>query len=488
MSVAPTLRKIGFDDALARGDEALYWALHDRHERARLDAIARQALDQPPAPDDPAPWYDTLARAPLGAAALSEMAFQADADPANHPNVGRAIRRRWRAACGAYRSGLLHANDRSPNRPLRIGYVSGDFRYHSVAGVFAPMILKRDRESFGVYLYSALPTELPHSLTGEMKPTADDVTAEFKAAADGWREVAHLSDDQLAALIRADGIDILVDLSGHTKFNRLSVFCRRPAPVLLSGWGNLNGTGAPEIGLLADETVIPPDERAMLPERVIDLPCAMMYAVPPILRPLPYLGATPGRDFTFGVFNKFSNAGPQAMRAWAEIVTRVPDSLFLIKETRFAGEADRNLAAYRLQEAGMPLDRVRFLGPTPYVVHVTAYHDVDLALDAWPGGGGVSTLEALWMGVPVVTRLGDRVNGRVGSSIMKAIGLADFVGLTDQDYVETAIARANERDRLRAMRSTLRKQLMASPVGGPAGPRAVEAAYRAEWRRWCEAA
>jgi protein O-GlcNAc transferase len=367
-----------------------------------------------------------------------------------------------------------HANPRDPHRRLHVGYVSADFRHHSAANAILPILRSHDRSQVTVYCYSGV-------------TVPDPVTGLCQQLADQWRDTAHLSDEQMAALIRQDEIDVLVDLSGHSRANRLTVFSRQPAPVQVTAWGYATGTGLDTIGyFLADEVVVPEAARAFYSEMVVNLPSVFCYEPPAFSPPVaPSPAATRGH-ITFGAFNRLTKITPEVIAAWGRVLQAVPDARLIVKSGGLEVGADRDLLLSRLAAQGVSLDRVTVRGTTPQGEHLAAHGDVDLLLDTFPHTGGITTLDALYMGVPTVTLLGERVSGRVSASFLMKLGLGDMVAETVDQYVEIATRLAADPRRLARERSTLRERLLASPIAdAPAFTRAVEAAYRAMWQRWC---
>ncbi len=397
-------------------------------------------------------------------------------DPATPMADAQAELRRWYRIHHARGAARHHAwaNPPDPDRRLRIGYVSADFRRHSASYCFAPLLAGHDRERFEPVCYSATLRE-------------DDRTALFKSSASTWRTILGLSDAALAAMIRADGIDVLVDLSGHTAGNRLPLFTAKPAPIQVTVFGP-SGTGIPEIDLLlADPVLLSADERRGFVERVVDLPCVLTYEPPadaPEVGPLP---AVAHGAITFGCLNRFSKVTDRALQVWSRILGGEPTSRLLLKDRVFSDPEVCRRTLARLAGHGVPAERVVLQGGTTIREHLAAHGAVDLALDPFPMNGGISSLEALWMGVPVVSRHDDQpAPGRVGASIMAALGLPDFIARDDDDYVALALRHAADRDGLAALRAGLRARMRGSAVGDPARfVAAVETIYRDAWQRWC---
>lgn len=400
--------------------------------------------------------------------------FMADASVEEHQQA----RRVWWDQIGAkIASGVpeRHDNIRDPDRPLVLGYVSADFNAHSAAFIFKPVLEFHDPAQFEVVCYSC-------------SSKVDAATGEFQRIADRWRDASQWSDDRLAAEIRADGVDILIDLSGHTKGNRLGVFALKPAPIQAHGWGHGTGTGLPTIDyLFSDPVAIPAEVRHLFAETVVDLPCFVTLEPLPIELAQVSTPATSNGFVTFGVFNRISKISDQAAQAWSRILERVPGSRLLIKDVALDDQLVRDNLLARLARCGVPAERVDLLGKTLRIDHLGAYNRVDIGLDPFPQNGGVSTLEALQMGVPVVAKLGKTLPSRAAGSILTAIGLPDWVTDSEEGYVDIAVSRAAEIGDLNRLRAELPGQVRAAAACNPVSyAQAAHEAYRAMWKRYCE--
>lgn len=414
---------------------------------------------------------------PAHAQAHSNLIFVLDFDPRYGVAEHQAERRRWNSQHAAPLSGEVrpHANRPDPERRLRVGYVSADFRQHSAANCFGPMILSCDRDAFDVVCYSSNFRD-------------DAVTATFREAATLWRDSYAASDAQLAETIRDDAIDILVDLSGHTAGNRLRVFARKPAPVQVTAWGHGVGTGLGAIDyFLTDPTIVPESESALYAERIRYLPSHLPYMPPadsPPVAPPPCLSA--GYP-TFGSFNRLEKVNDEVLTLWRGILERLPAARLLIKSQALDRPAVRADFERRLDALGFARDRRDLHGSTPQPEHLAMHGQVDVVLDTFPHSGGVTTADALWMGVPVVTWRGRTVPWRLGASTLGALSLERFVAETPEQYVEIAVAAARDAGRLASLRASLRERMAGSPIGDTLRYcRAVEQVYREIWRRWCE--
>ncbi|MBF0304324.1 MAG: tetratricopeptide repeat protein, partial [Alphaproteobacteria bacterium] len=369
-----------------------------------------------------------------------------------------------------------HANPRDPERILRIGYVSPDFRHHSVAYFALPVIRAHDRRRVHVTCYS-------------VSPKKDDFTRRIREAADAWREAGGWDDRQFDEAVRQDGIDILIDLAGHTGGNRLALFARRPAPVQVTWLGYPTTTGLDAIGWrVTDIHADPPGTGdAFHSERLMRLPRSFLCYSPvdgdePVAPPS--FEETGG--ITFGSFNTLAKITPAMIALWAEILNAVPGSGLLLKAKGFSSPH----VAARMRDAfaahGVSAGRLCLDGfsPSPRQ-HLARYGAVDIALDTFPYNGTTTTCEALWMGVPVITLSGDRHAARVGASILTNVGLPELIARDERDYVRRAVELAGDRDRLRALRTGLRGRLSEGLCDAPAFIADFEAALRTMWRMWC---
>lgn len=392
-----------------------------------------------------------------------------DAQIATTPSRAQRERDTWWQQYGQvrYAQRLPHGNDRDPERPLRVGYVSGDFQYHSAAQVFHRIALSHT-DAVIPYFYSSTPYR-----------EFDSITNSYRAQP-GWRDVLYWPDALVVDRIRTDQIDILVDLSGYTAQNRLTVFAHKPAPIQLTGWGYATGVGWPAMdGLIADRVVIPEDRQQEHVEQIVYLPCVIDYDGThglPDPNPLPCLTERP----TFGVFQRGLKLNADDVEVWRQLLERLPESRLRIKGSYCQTFRDWLQAAFRAQWA-----QVEMLGVTSSFEHKMGYQQVDLCLDPWPQTGGVSACDALWMGVPAVTLIGPRVIQRTTASLLTLLNLECFIAETREEYIAKAIGWVtHRRHELNSIRLGLRDRFRASPIH--AGYlEAVEGAYRALWRAWC---
>jgi protein O-GlcNAc transferase len=423
-----------------------------------------------------ASYRTALALRPDLVEAHSNLILTLDLDPRADNAARYAERRRWDALHARPLAAhiLPHPNDPDPDRRLRIGYVSADFYRHSVAEAVWPIISGHDRQAVEVTCYS-----------GVVQP--DEYTARFQATADRWRPTVGLSDDALAAQIREDAVDILVDLSAYSRGNRLLVFARKPAPVQVTAWGYATGTGLSTIDyFFADPVVVPPAERKYFAEEIFDLPNLFCYGPPADAPAVAPASARAQSVVTFGSFNHPRKLTDDTLDLWARVLQAIPTARLLLKYGGFDDPAIESRVRGALAARGVEPQRVQLRGASPHHEHLAAYAKVDVALDPIPLGGGVTTLEAAWMGVPTITVLGDRISGRTSATILAAVGLQDWIAATPDHYVALAQAHAADVKGLAALRPALRERLAASVICDHAAYcRTVEAAYRTIWRRWC---
>jgi len=373
---------------------------------------------------------------------------------------------------------VAHVNDRGVARRLKVGYVSPDFRQHSVAYFLEPLLRNHDRTAVEVFCYAEV-------------GAPDAVTERFKQLAGHWVATVGMPDAALAERIRRDGIDILVDLAGHTAKNRLLVFARKPAPVQVTWLGYPNTTGLKAIDYRLVDAVTDPEGEAdaHASETLVRLAGGFLCYEGPVDAPEPAVPpCLAAGAVTFGSFNSAKKLSQRTLEAWAALLARLPAARLLLKGRAFADEGTRAACLDRLGECGVAAERVDLIAWLPESEHLATYGRLDIALDPFPYNGATTTCEALWMGVPVVTLRGDRHAGRVGASLLTRLGLTDLIAGSIEAYVETAAALAGDPARLADLRRSLRPRMAASPLcDAPAFARKIEAAYRTMWRRWAEA-
>lgn len=370
-----------------------------------------------------------------------------------------------------------HENSRDSERNLRVGYVSSDFRTHSVAFFFGPILEAHHRPAFQCFCYS-----------GVARP--DAVTERLRALADVWREVRHLSHAELAELVRQDRIDILVDLGGHTIDNRLPAFALQPAPIQAGYLGYPNTTGLRQMDYRITDAWADPAgvSESLYTEELIRLPsgflCYRPFADAPPVADLPALRSG---IFTFGSFNHLAKVTPELVAAWSEILRAAPDSRLLLKAQGLQDEAARQRLLDLFWARAIPPERLALIPPAASLLaHLESYHQVDLALDTFPYNGTTTTCEALWMGAPVVTLAGSAHAGRVGVSLLERVGMPELIAESVEAYIDLAVRLSRDRQRLEAWRAGFRARVGRSPlVDAGRFIAELEDAYRAMWRRWC---
>jgi len=382
---------------------------------------------------------------------------------------------RWqqRHAAPLVTGSARHPNDRAPERRLRVGYVSPDFRTHPVGRFLLPLVEAHDRQQVEVFCYASV--RVP-----------DELTERFRTVADVWRDVRRLSDEQLAAGIREDRIDVLVDLSMHMLGNRLLAFARRPAPVQVSYLAYCGTTGLKAIDYrLTDSYLDPPGgDESCYAEQSVRLPDCYWCYRPVLDTPPPHEppSAASGR-VTFGCLNNFCKLSAETRDAWGRLMAAVPASRLLLHA--HAG-SHRDRVRGTLAAAGVDPQRVEFVDLLPTREYFGVYRQIGVALDPFPYGGGTTTCDALWMGVPVVSLAGRTAVGRAGLSILSNLGLADLVAHDVEQDVQLAAGLAADLQRRAELRATLRTRMQGSALmDAPLGARHVEQAFRQIWRRWC---
>ena len=367
-----------------------------------------------------------------------------------------------------------YASDRDPERPLRIGYVSGDFTYHPVGRFLIPLLDRHDRSRFEAHCYSVGVFE-------------DGFTPRIRAAAHVWHEAGTLSESVLADAVHGDRIDVLIDLSGHSGMARLETFACRPAPVQASWLGYLNTTGLTRIQYrISDPTCDPPGISEHLhTERLVRLP-SIQWCYRPFVAtdPAPAAPCEARNFITFGSFTQIPKLTATVLALWARILREVPDSRLAIGGVPQGGIRDELLHA--LEQHGIQPHRVTLVPFVQGEGYFRAFDGVDVALDTSPYSGGTTTCDALWMGVPVLTMPGTRSTSRSAASVIRAVGLTDWIATSAEDYVRRAVGFAAQRDLIARLRRTLRDRMQASPLMDEFRfARDIEGLYRTMWRAWC---
>jgi predicted O-linked N-acetylglucosamine transferase (SPINDLY family) len=366
-----------------------------------------------------------------------------------------------------------HSNDRSPDRRLRVGYVSADFRSHPVGRFLLPLLETHDHSDFEIFCYAS-------------QYVSDRITQRCRASADVWRNVFGLSDEQLTNVIRQDRIDILVDLTMHMANNRLLVFARKPAPVQVTYLAYCGTTGLRTMDYRLTDPYLDAQgqTQGFYSEQSVWLPetywCYLPVDDTPPVSGLPALLAG---HVTFGCLNNFCKVTAPTLAAWIALLQAAPGTR-LVLHAQTGGHRDRVRDCFAQHHVSP--ERVTFVRQLPTADYFRLYEQIDVALDPFPYGGGTTTCDALWMGVPVVSLAGQTAMGRGGLSILSNVGLNELVAYDSEQYARIAVDLASDLQRLSALRATLRERMQHSPLmDAPRFARNVESAYRMMWRHCC---
>ncbi|MGD1277004.1 MAG: hypothetical protein ABR964_07265, partial [Tepidisphaeraceae bacterium] len=369
-----------------------------------------------------------------------------------------------------------HDNDPSPQRRLRIGYVSPHFGFYPVGRFLLPLLRQHDPTQVETFCYA----DVAH---------ADEMTGKLRDCAHVWRDIHGLGDAELADLVRQDRIDILLDLSLHTGGNRLLSFARKPAPVQTTYLAYCSTSGLDTMDYrLTDPYLDPPgSDQSVYAERSIRLPRTYWCYQPSItaieVREPPALKTG---CVVFGCFSSdYCKISAEAWSVWRRLLQAVPHSRLVVHA---CSGRHRDAARQYLADAGVAPHRLDFVGRVPFDQYLQRYREIDVALDPFPYGGGTTTCDAMWMGVPVVTLAGRTGVGRGGVSILSNVGVPELIANSVEQYVEIARSLAGDLPRLAQLRATLRGRMRQSALMDAAGfARDVEAAYRQMWQNWCKA-
>jgi protein O-GlcNAc transferase len=385
-----------------------------------------------------------------------------------------AAHKEWAVKFGPPNAGAGSPRSRPPSDAsatrLRIGYLSPNFSAHSVAYFIEPVLAAHDRSRFEIFCYADV-----------AKP--DTTTARLQSLAEHWHPTAGLSTAQVVDQIKADRIDMLIDLAGHTSDNRMPVFAAAPAPVQMSYLGYPNTTGLPTIDYRVTDAIADPDGTEQFhTEKLIRIPGGMWAYKPPAdAPPVSALPAIANGLITFGSFNNMPKVTPAVLASWAQILTQIPTSRLKIKSRGLAGTWGRDYVMQNLTAAGVDPARIDLINWTATTAeHLAIYNQIDIALDTFPYNGTTTTCEALWMGVPVVTFTGSTSAGRVGASLLNRLEMTDWTAADAADYVHLAISKALEVDSLQKLRGSLRARIEHSPLSdGRRVAAALEEAFTA---------
>jgi predicted O-linked N-acetylglucosamine transferase (SPINDLY family) len=391
-----------------------------------------------------------------------------------------------RAASGAYDSAYAkplasriarHGNVPNPTRPLKIGYISPDLCNHVVAVFMLPLMARHDRSAFDITCYA----DVRH---------VDDTSRKFQALSK-WVQTTGLPDDRVASLIREDEIDVLIDLAGHSPGNRQLVFARKPAPVQLSyviGTGTTTGLTTMD-GLIADDILLPAGSEEHISERPLHLGRPFVAYEPP--RTMPEVGPLPALQnghLTFGYFGRPIRLNDRVVRVWAEILRACPGSRLRLDNKPFGALSTQEDVRRRFANHGIGPERLDLRDTPNHAAVLAGYNEIDVALDPFPHNAGTTSLEALWMGAPVLTLVDRPPVGRLGASLLGALGLHDWITESDEAYIGKTKAAANDLQSLAAIRNGLRNRCEQSQLRDIDGlTRAMEQVYRKSWQDWCAA-
>lgn len=360
------------------------------------------------------------------------------------------------------------------NRRLRVGYVSPHLRSSVVSFFFEPLLASHDKSQFEIFCYASF-----------ADGRTDAVTERLRRLAEHWRQVGDKTDEELARLIHEDGVDILVDLAGHTSGNRLKAFTYRPAPVQATYLGFFASTGLDAIDYwITDEVLHPMNTRELAHEEIYRLPRCWVCYKPPELAPA--VAPCPNSDarVVFGAFQNLSKLTAEVIGTWSQLLQALPGSRLLIMTKYIDDLQTRGILVKKFSLHGIAEDQLILRKHTSYPNYFSAFSQVDIVLDSFPRTGGTTTAEALWMGVPVVTLAGQRYVERISASKLVAVGLQDLIAYTREEYIEKAFSLACDPGRRMKLRQSLRECMFRSPLCDREGlARAMESAYNAMWNR-----
>jgi predicted O-linked N-acetylglucosamine transferase (SPINDLY family) len=359
---------------------------------------------------------------------------------------------------------------------MNIGYFSPDFKRHSVAWFVEPLLAAHDQSRFKIFCYGNV-------------ASPDATTKRIADSCEEWRDIARLGDEWVGDLVRADRIDILVDLAGHTGDGRPLLFARKLAPVQVTWLGYPNTTGIAAIDYRLTDAVADPEDATdrSYVEKLVRLESGFLCYGPPPEAPevaaLPLAGAD---HVTFGCFNNLAKVTSSMIALWARLLGALPGARLKLKSFGLAAESARRSIQEQFGRLGIGAERLELSGPEEsFAAHLAKYAAVDIALDVFPYNGAATTCEALWMGVPVVTLAGSTHVSRVGASILGRVGLEELVAHSHEDYLQKALSLANDPLRLGALRTGMRERLRASPFLDAQGfARSLEKAYGEMWDTW----
>ena len=470
------LGKMGrLDEAVAACREAI--ALEPGHPDAYVN-LGTALMERGQLDESIAAYRQALAHKPDYAEAHSSLILALHFHSGSDARAIAREQRRWNRRHAEPLLGRipLHPNSRDPERRLRVGYVSPDFRDHVVGWQILPLLREHNRRKFHITGYANV-------------AQPDAMTERLRACTHRWRDISAMSDAEAAQQVRSDRIDILVDLALHTAGNRLLLFARKPAPIQVTFAGYPGTTGLPTIDYRLTDPYLDPPELSprddSYPERPMHLPHSFWTYESDADDDLPVnaLPALASGSVTYGCLGNFCKVSEQVLRLWSRVIRAVPGSRLLLLTPE--GEARRRTLA-ALRRHRVSASRVEFVGRQPWLDYLRTYHRIDVALDTLPYNGHVTSLDALWMGVPVVTLMGERAVSRAGWSHLSNLGLENLACRSEGQFVQVALGLVKNLPRLSALRSSLRERMRSSPLmDAPRFARDVEAACRRMWRRRC---
>jgi len=478
-ATAAYLRAIDLEPNYADAYNNLGICLQEQGQLSAAEAAFRKVLTLRPAF---APAIDNLGYALASQGRIDEsrafpslyrMHFDPESGPAEIAAAHRQQGARMAAQMASYRR--PPAERPNPNRPLRLGFISADLAAHPVGRFLIPTIEHLDRRRCQVACYCD-------------RANPDALTARFRAAADVWCDSRSLSHQQLAERIAADTIDVLIELAGHTAGNRLMTLAAQPAPLQVT-WIGYEGTlGLPTVQyLIADEHIIPPADEPYYSERVLRMPqCYVSFDPPADAPPVGPLPCGAHDRLTFGSLNNPAKFNAEVIACWARLLAQLPEARLLLRYKGLDDTIVRQRFVAQFAAAGVAPERLEIQGRVSYAQYLAEYNRIDVGLDPFPFVGGATTCEALWMGVPVITLAGRTFAGRRGLSYLRNVGLADLVATDPDDYIERAVALAQDRARLTTLRAELRPRMAQSPLCD--GVRTAEhllELLNGPWQAWC---
>jgi predicted O-linked N-acetylglucosamine transferase (SPINDLY family) len=416
-------------------------------------------------------FRDISERVPDDAVAGSALLIALQNDPAIPANQIADEHRAWAAKYMPVIAKAEAGDD--PERPLRIGWVSPRFFSGLVGNFFLQALKQFDRASITHVLYD----------NGAIE---DATNRAFREAADEWHRIDELDDAELCERIRSDRIDVIVELSGHSPGNRLRALASRPARVQVNWLDYFHSTGTDAIdAVITDATLTPPEFASNYTEHVIWLPSGRLCYTPPV--DAPDIEPRVEKSIRFCSFNRVDKLNDRVLASWSRVLAGVPGSILRLKARAFDGADDRRYFLARAQRLGITGDRLELIGYGDHADTMRAYADCDIALDPFPFSGCATSFDALWMGLPVVTKTGDTMVSRQTASILHSLDLNECVATTEDDYVSLAIALATDKTRLQSTRSSLRARMRERVCDVARHARELDDALREAWRRSCRA-